>query len=62
MLSGSIQLGHAVARLRHCATSRKAAGSIPGRTRTAESTQPLRDEYGKYFRRGGGVKATGAEC
>jgi hypothetical protein len=57
--------------LRHCATNRKVAGSIPdgvigifhwhnpsGRTMALGSTQPLyRNEYQEYFL---GVKAAGA--
>ena len=59
---------HAVARLSHCATSRKVAGSIPdgdngifhwhnpsGRIMALGSTQPL--EYQEHFL---GVKAAGA--
>jgi hypothetical protein len=61
-------LGHVP--LRHCATSRKVAGSIPdgvtglnpfGLTVTLESTQPLTNEYQEYLlggKRGRGVRLT----
>ena len=57
-----IRMGHAVAQLRHSATSGKAAGSIPdgeigifhwidpsGRTMALESTQRHRNEFWGYL-------------